>query len=630
MKFNLVEFLTKFLPGAYDTVRPQGLPLVYCGILTLFLVPLYFCQKRFSARERISSLLFISVFVLSFIVKPLDLIWHGFQNPNWLNYRYSFMLCFFLLVIGYKALVNIGKYSAKALFAPCATIIGFTLIASRLKLDTYITSKETLLPRGTVLVSVIFTAVIFSLLYLLIKLKDNPSAKRTVSLVLALTVCGEILCNGFVLMRQLDKDVVFTTYSNYMDHINGMTLATEELEAYDGGFYRAEKNTHRKFNDNMALSLQGISGSTSTLHRGSIKLLGQMGYVSRSHFSRYSGGNPVGDSILGIKYVIDNSMALTPSQLYSAVVSNENYDIYLNPYALSLAFGASDGIKELDIYQYGAPFESLNALVGAIGGLSHEQTQIFTPLSDYSVYGDNTVVSKNEISRIYSPKLSKNASTVNFEFVAPYSGEYYFYPETEYSSDVKLRVNGVYYGDYLGAKNDSIISLGYHDEGESVHAELEIKEDFYFINSSSPVWYFDSEKFTEAFETLLGAPQLKIDDGWTDDRLTGTISTKNENSAILTTIPYDSGWRIYVDGERVDSYKCLDALMAFDIETSGEHTVELKYRPTVYIIGMAVSVISILALALDICRKRKTGLKNITVPCWDGTITKDITNKDKK
>ena len=630
LKFNFIEFLTKFLPGTYDTVRPQGLPLVYCGILTLFLVPLYFCQKRFSVTERISSLVFISVFVLSFIVKPLDLIWHGFQSPNWLNYRYSFMLCFFLLVLGYKAFVNIGGSNCKALFAPCALIIGFTLVASKLKLDTYITSKEALLPRGTVLLSVVITALIFSLLYLLIKLKDRPAAQKISSLALAITVCGEILCNGFVLMRQLDKDVVFTTYSNYMDHINGMTLATEELEAYDGGFYRAEKNTHRKFNDNMALSLQGISGSTSTLHRGSINLLGQMGYVSRSHFSRYSGGNPVGDSILGIKYVIDNSMALTPSAMYSAVISNETYDIYLNPYALSLAFGANEDIKNFDLYQYGSHFESLNALVGAIGGLSDEQAEIFTPLSDYSVYGDNTVVSKNEISRIYSPKLSKNASVVNFEFVAPYNGEYYFYPQTEYVSDVKLRVNGVYYGDYLGAKNNSIVSLGYHGEGETVHVELEIKEDFYFINNVSPVWYFDSEKFTDAFEVISSAPQLKIDDGWTDDHLTGTISTRDENSTILTTIPYDSGWKIYVDGKAVDTYKCLDALIAFDIDTAGEHTVELKYRPTVYIVGIAVSAISIVALAFDFWRRRKATRENTSVPCWDDTKTEDITNKDKE
>ena len=74
--FNIVDFLTKFLPGAYDTVEPSGLPFVYCGLITLLLLPVYFLSKSITSREKVSSLALIGVLVLSLFLKPLDLIWH--------------------------------------------------------------------------------------------------------------------------------------------------------------------------------------------------------------------------------------------------------------------------------------------------------------------------------------------------------------------------------------------------------------------------------------------------------------------------------------------------------------------------------------------------------------------------
>ena len=44
--FDILDFMTKFLPGSYDTVEPSGLPFVYCGILTIILIPIYFLSKK--------------------------------------------------------------------------------------------------------------------------------------------------------------------------------------------------------------------------------------------------------------------------------------------------------------------------------------------------------------------------------------------------------------------------------------------------------------------------------------------------------------------------------------------------------------------------------------------------------
>ena len=109
----------------------------------------------------------------------------------------------------------------------------------------------------------------------------------------------------------------------------------------------------------------------------------------------------------------------------------------------------------------------------------------------------------------------------------------------------------------------------------------------------------------------LSSNQYVITD-YTETSFIGTISTNTENACIQTTIPYDEGWKIYVDGEPVEIYKTFDALVAFDIEADGQHTIKMTYMPTKIIIGAAISIASISAFAL-ICfleRKRKISAEN--------------------
>jgi uncharacterized membrane protein YfhO len=133
--FNIVDFLTKLLPGSYDTVEPAGLPFVYCGILTLLLLPIYFLAKKISSREKIASLALIGVLILSMFLNPLDLIWHGFSYPNWLNARYSFIFCFVLLVVAYKAFGNIRTTSEKFILGTAAFIILFVAVAEKFEME---------------------------------------------------------------------------------------------------------------------------------------------------------------------------------------------------------------------------------------------------------------------------------------------------------------------------------------------------------------------------------------------------------------------------------------------------------------------------------------------------------------
>ena len=130
-KFKLFDLFGMLLFNAYDTVRPEGMPVLYCGILTLLLIPLFFISRRFRVRERLAGALLCLVLLASFSIKFFDLIWHGLQAPNWLNYRYSFMLIFLLVTFAARAFDDLNEKSARIVAAVglCVLLMVFLLQA---------------------------------------------------------------------------------------------------------------------------------------------------------------------------------------------------------------------------------------------------------------------------------------------------------------------------------------------------------------------------------------------------------------------------------------------------------------------------------------------------------------------
>lgn len=610
-KFEFLDFFTKFLPGSYDTVRPEGLPFVYCGLLTLILVPVYFLTKRISAREKVASALFIAVFVISFIANPLDLIWHGFQNPNWLNYRYSFMLCFFLLVLAYKGFGNLRRTSEKFILAICSFIVLFTAICQKMEFETYITSSEKLLTFQTVWLTIIVTVALLIILCLHIKEK-SPHKRENLNAILVAVVCIEIFCSSLACVVQFDDDVTYSRYSGYNNFLGNIRPAVEYVKQADGGFYRMEKQVHRKYNDNMALAMRGLSNSTSTLNSSTIKFLNNMGYTSRSHLSQHNGATPVNDSLLGVKYLIDENDSNELVHYYSEIYSDENYKAFKNPYALSVAYGVDRNTANFDFTAHYTLFEKQNALVSTMLGESQE-LPIYVPVKDFEESSTGCAVNDSYSQVTYTPQTESGNSSFTYSITAAYSGEYYFYTPTKYAKETTISVNGKSKGNYLGSNSNNIVCLGYYETGEEIKVTVSLKEEPLTVyRNCDYFWYIDKDVFEDAFSRLLSNPQFVIDENYKEDHLTGSITTSNDDQMIQTTIPYDKGWKVYVDGESVETYETLDALIAFDIQSSGQHRLELKYEPTSFKLGAFVSVIGIGGFLFLCCAD--FGIKKLKLP----------------
>ncbi len=665
VKFDLLEFLYKLLPGSYDTVRPAGLPFVYCGILTLLLIPSYFLSKKFSMREKIFSAILIVILIASFSINIVDLVWHGFQNPNWLNHRYSFMLSFYLCVLACRAFSDFEQISLKTTAATAGLVAIVCIILQTYTDEGYIEPDD-------------FTCIYFSLALLLVYLAilallRSSHNKQLVNFTLLAVIVGEVFLNGLFGLNALGEDVGFSKYSYYNDFLKKARAITEMVQENDDSFYRMEKTFFRKTNDNMALGIRGLSGSTSTLNKETIQILNKMGYSSKSHWSKYLGGTPINDSLLGLKYIItdkdhaiyENYYTEAHTYVYTDDAGKETkYVAYLNPYALSIAYGVDDDVLDfplgyietpeveseadgekkesaislavdalkdklnewLDIEEndlseyedeYNSPFERLNAMVSAMLG-EDETAQIFVPIEvTKQSYGKLEEHLQNfaggETGFKTIPDSIKNPS-VFFEAEMPADAELLFYLPTNYPREVDLALsvnNNSFknYGTFNGNETARIISLGEHREGDVLELEIELtKKQLYWLKDQPCFYYIDMDVFKDVMQRL-SKDQLIIED-YTERSFDGTFTASREKELVMTTLAYDNGWNVFVDGKRVELIKAFGAFGAFYIEGEvGEtHTVEMFYMPKTIVIGFLVTVCSVLIFIAILIWDRKRGL----------------------
>ena len=662
MNYDLLNVLYKFLPGSYDTVRPEGLPFIFCGVATILLVPAFFMSKKFSEKERIGSALLIIFFMLSFILSTLDLVWHGFQRPNWLNCRFSYMLCFFLLVLAYKVFESIDEIHGGFFVVSGIAVGGLAIVLQKLADSLKEENSKLVIDDYATIFATLACVAIYLIIFAFMKRASN---KEIVATILLCFICIEMFLNGLSNINDLDDDVTYTKYDKYAQYNSLMLPITDTVNDLDDGFFRVETTLHRKLCDNMAVNMAGLTNSTSSLNADTIYFLRMMGYSSKSNWSKYLGGTPVNDSLLGIKYIIatrdydniygeplytveefaeHNGMSVdeliketyadnSSGEKYNKL-SAEDYVVYKNPYALSLAFNATDAVMDFNMmlhntyisesnknYEkyyneggYTSPFTRMNGLITAILGES-ETVEVFKPATQEgapALVGCTSGVSSDR--EHYRYNYSTGVGTITYTYTVPTNTRLFLYIPAYYTREVKIMssTGEIFDGSNTYNGNDTvrIIELGeVNGEGETATYTFTIPltsstSEFYAVNDASFIYYVDEEVFKDAFNRMQEG-QFIADVDSKDHDITGSMTTKTDNQTVLTTIPYDAGWKIYVDGKQVETLEAVDALVAFKVENAGDHEIRFLYRPTIVVAGLGISIIGIIAFALLIVFEKK-------------------------
>ena len=76
-----------------------GMPNIFCGILVVALVILYFMNKRIDVKYRRAAGIVLGLYLLTFYIHAFTLVMHGGTHTNWFPYRYSYVFSFLLICL---------------------------------------------------------------------------------------------------------------------------------------------------------------------------------------------------------------------------------------------------------------------------------------------------------------------------------------------------------------------------------------------------------------------------------------------------------------------------------------------------------------------------------------------------
>ena len=177
-------------------------------------------------------------------------------------------------------------------------------------------------------------------------------------------------------------------------------------------------------------------------------------------------------------------------------------------------------------------------------------------------------------------------------FTADKTQKYYLYVDCTYGESISVQKSG---GDdiiYIDEDYPGVENIGVVEKGENVTVDVTFESG----NSgdiTAYIYYLDQAKWDGAY-SMLSKNTLDITE-FKDTHFKGTIDA-GEGGVMVTSIPYDKGWKLYVDGKRRStSNLTADCLISTQL-TAGVHEIEMKFMPQGFIPGIILTILSILLL----------------------------------
>lgn len=566
---SVFDFLANHLTSLEPTIRSSGdtvLPNVYCGVITVMLVPLYIFCDKIKAKERAAHIILLAVFFLGFNLNFANYIIHALHFPNDLPFRFSFIYSFLLLTIAYKALVNIRSFPTKALLGSGVATVLFAVLVQKLGMSN--ATEE------TIYLSIAF-AVVYTVVLGLMKKKNY--AQNAVSLLLMCCVFAEVaVCdtNHFVISQQ--KPNFVNGYSDFRE-------LKEKLDTVEGtDKYRMELTDINTLMDASWFNYNGVSVFSSMAYEKSANLQHNLGLNSNYINSYiYDPQTPVYNAMMSLKYLVNNDGSLMNEQLFTEVAGNDSFTAYENNYYLPLAYCVSDEVEKW-ITTGTNPFDIQNDYWTR----ATDAGDVFEKIPAASAQTDNIRDGEELLTEnfTYYKDLADQTGTIIIKYEIPKAQNVYLYADCTSADQIEVYgTNGL--SKSQDPEDPYILDCGYFEQGEIMTVEIAIpanKEsgyaDIYAVGLNMDNFEYGYQKLAEA--------SMDITE-FEDTYIKGTVTVR-ANELVYTSINYDEGWEILVDGEKVQPVAIGDALIGIDA-APGTHTIEMTYKPKGLLIGGIVS-----------------------------------------
>ena len=578
--FDLLDLITSHFALLETTIRSSGdnvLPNIYTGILTFILLPLFLVNNKIKLKEKATYVVLIIFFVFCFNNNCAEYIWHAFHFPNDLPYRYSYMYSFIIAVMGYKTILNFKGIKVKDIAYTGLAIISFVIVCQK-----FLTNKMT---NSTIYATIIFVALWCGFLFLL---KNKNAQKKTVSFVLVTFILCETIISSIVGLP-LNQD-----NKNYKENYKTYTDAINYIDNKDSGFYRTELCYLNTRMDPAYYGYNGISVFSSMAYESYSQLqssLGMQGNKVNSY--TYNTQTPVYNMMFNIKYLIQTDVSLAPSSnLYKKIhtTSDKKSNVYESKYNLPIAYCVNSKIDDW-VTDEGNPFEIQSDFVKLATGYSNVFKPVKYNSTDFdAVSGDD--VTENGTYWLEKSDSSSNYGTETVSLSPTIDGNLYLYVK---SSDLKtITVNSEKVSDITQSMEYAyILDLGYHNKGDEVLVTLDASTMESESTSFDFYCYTADDTVVKNMYNSLAGNSLDVE-SYSDTTIKGTVNAK-ENCYLYSSIPYDDGWSVYVDGKKAETFEIGGTLLAIEL-TPGQHKIEYKYFPVGFLYGIIISSVTVFGL----------------------------------
>ena len=404
--FDAMAQVAGNMGGALEPNFKEGLPNVYCGIVSVFFMLLYLMAGDVKLRDKACAVGLLLFFNLSFIIRQLDYIWHGFHFTNMIPYRFSFLYSFVVLYMAYRS------WTVRKQFRLWQILLAGALAAGILACSKDLQSTQELVLGGLkmhVPVFLIYNSL-FLVVYLLcaaygsIRPQIPEDADETLLQQIRLDFArrrywARQLLLGTKVAELIANVICFGLYfpgtnvSNYpkgTEYTASVIRYMKERERKNL-FFRAETTHSQTLNDGALNGYNGVSAFTSSANVKTTEFIKTLGYSAKNTYNRYlfEEASPVSNLFLGLKYMIERDGRDKTSTFFAEVNKFKDTVLLENQAYLPLGFLPEKNLADLKFDAAVQAFQFQNDLFEAATGVPN----VFTRMNGTEVTGNGVTVS---------------------------------------------------------------------------------------------------------------------------------------------------------------------------------------------------------------------------------------------
>ena len=578
--------------GGLEPTFKEGLPNVYTGTGMLFLAVLYLLARDVKFRDKACAVLMLVFLMLSFIIRQLDYIWHGFHFTNMIPYRFSFLYSFVLLYMAYRA------WTLRHTFNPWQIIFACLLTLTLLSMNNHTMDPVYLLYNGSMMLF-----CLFFLLWSCITPKVEADRQKKVQaeqkrirlersqaagVYLTIVFCAELVLNLVNFGIRFPGTLV-THYPRGTVYAQTMVAYMEEREA-DTLFYRAETTHTQTLNDGALNGYNGISTFTSSANVKVTEFMRCLGYGAKNTYNRYcfEEASPVSNLFLGLKYMIDRESRDRESSVFEKLHLYQSVTLLENQAYLPLGFLAEGALADV-VFDTQSDFAFQNQLFSAATGLTGDVWQM---QYDLMIYGMDVNVTNQNPSGYCSYSGAIQNSGIYYEYIVDDAGFLCIQLDCPKRNDITVYHNGsVVMSESLSLSQMLAVCDVEVGDVVEVRADCDSGEAGYMTITAAVL---DMERFWHGYD-MLSASTLELT-AFENTRVEGTI-TCDRDGLLYTSIPQNGNWSVLVDGQPREVTLVGEVMTGVEL-TKGEHTVTFVYENKAFSLGWKISAACLLVFVI--------------------------------